>query len=54
MHTHVSLQVTLGGEHAATQLAVVGSLAGMSAVVHLQGAATAQHALTHDTLVGVR
>ena len=50
---HVRLQVALGGEAALADLAPVGPLARVSAVVHLQRRLTGQNFVTNDALVRV-
>lgn len=53
MDTKVSLQVTLCGECSSTNLAFKWPLPCMDAVVHLQRALTAKHAVADYTLIGI-
>ena len=47
------LEVALGGEGSAANLALERSLTGVGAVVHLQRTFTGQHSMADDALVGI-
>ena len=53
MHAHVCLQVALGGECPAADLAPEGSLAGVRAVVHLEGALATQSSIADGALIWI-
>lgn len=53
MNPHVCLQIALRGKRASTDLAAEGPFSGVRTVVHLKRAATAEHAVTDDTLVWI-
>lgn len=53
MDAVVGLQVPFRGESPATDLTLEGPLPGVGAVVHLQGALTAEDPVADDALIGV-
>ena len=53
VNSHVSFQISLGGECSLTNFTLERTLSGMSTVVHLKGGFAGQDSATQETLVRV-